>query len=154
LLDEPTTGADVRTRNEILELVRRLASDGSAVVYSTHYLHEIEDLRAYVSFIDRGRIVARGSVDELIRTHGSAALQLTFDGAVPAAARVDGAVVNGSSVRIPSTDPAETAAALLPHLGAASACLCGIEVTRPSLETVFLAVTGRRYEDLATSAAS
>src|SRR5439155_1362212 len=66
LLDEPTTGADVRTRNEILELVRNLATDGSAVVYSTHYLHEIEDLGAYVAFIDRGRIVARGAVDDLI----------------------------------------------------------------------------------------
>ena len=60
LLDEPTTGADVRTRAEILDLVRGLALDGSAVVYSTHYLHEVEQLGARVVFMDRGRVVARG----------------------------------------------------------------------------------------------
>ena len=70
LLDEPTTGADVRTRNEILELVRTLADDGSAVVYSTHYLHEIEALDATVAFIDHGRIVARGELAELVHRHG------------------------------------------------------------------------------------
>jgi ABC-2 type transport system ATP-binding protein len=66
LLDEPTTGADVRTRTEILDLVRSLAAAGSAVVYSTHYLHEIEELGATVAFIDRGRIVASGALDDLV----------------------------------------------------------------------------------------
>lgn len=150
LLDEPTTGADVRTRNEILELVRSLADGGSAIVYSTHYLHEIEELDAHVAFIDRGRIVARGAVDDLIRQHGASALELTFEGEVPAAARIDGAVVSGSSVRIPSLDPAKTAALLLPQLGAETTGLRAIEVVRPSLESVFLAVTGRRYEEHAT----
>ena len=66
LLDEPTTGADVRTRAQILGLVRSLADAGSAVVYSTHYLHEIEELDANVAFIDHGRIVARGTPRELV----------------------------------------------------------------------------------------
>ena len=62
LLDEPTTGADVRTRDRRSSSSSRgLADDGSAVVYSTHYLHEIEELAADVAFIDHGRIVARGS---------------------------------------------------------------------------------------------
>src|SRR5262249_36435592 len=64
LLDEPTTGADVRTRAQILDLVRGLARDGSAVVYSTHYLQEIETLHADVAFLDRGRIVACGNLAE------------------------------------------------------------------------------------------
>jgi ABC-2 type transport system ATP-binding protein len=147
LLDEPTTGADVRTRNEILQLVRSLADDGSAVVYSTHYLHEIEDLRAYVAFIDQGRIVARGALDDLIQQHGTSALELTFEGAIPSGARVDGAVVDGDLVRIPSVDPANTAAQLLPRLGSEAAGLRAIEVVRPSLESVFLAVTGRKYDE-------
>jgi ABC-2 type transport system ATP-binding protein len=146
LLDEPTTGADVRTRSEILALVRTLANEGSAVVYSTHYLHEIEELTASVAFIDHGRIVARGTLTDLIREHGTSALVLTFDAEVPPAARVDGAIVDGSSVRIPTPDPAGTAARLLPQLGAATAGLRAIEVVRPSLESVFLTVTGRRYD--------
>jgi ABC-2 type transport system ATP-binding protein len=146
LLDEPTTGADVRTRGEILALVRALADEGSAVVYSTHYLHEIEELHAAVAFIDRGQVVAQGDVTDLVARHGASALELTFDGDVPPALRRDGALVDGSTVRIATHDPAATAAALLHDLGAATGSLRGIEVVRPSLESVFLAVTGRRYE--------
>jgi len=145
LLDEPTTGADVVTRAQILELVRALADEGSAVVYSTHYLHEIEMLQADVAFIDRGRVVARGSTADLVRDHGSSALLLTFFESVPAAARVDGAIVEGASVRIPADDPAARAAQLLPDLGADARQLSSIEIVRPSLESVYLAVTGRRY---------
>jgi ABC-2 type transport system ATP-binding protein len=145
LLDEPTTGADVRTRSEILQLVRALAKNGSAVVYSTHYLHEIEELGAAVAFIDQGRIVARGDLHDLVQRFGTSALELTFERDVPAAARVDGASVEGTSVRIPSADPASTAAAMLHQLGADASQLRAIEVVRPSLESVFLTVTGRRY---------
>jgi ABC-2 type transport system ATP-binding protein len=146
LLDEPTTGADVRTRREILELVRSLADDGSAVVYSTHYLHEIEELQASVAFIDYGRVVAQGELRDLIRQHGSSALELTFARDIPAAVRVEGAVVDGTLVRIPTDDPASTAAQLLRRLGADTAGLSAIEVVRPSLESVFLNITGRRYD--------
>jgi len=145
LLDEPTTGADVRTRSQILQLVRRLADEGSAVVYSTHYLHEIEELDAFVTFIDAGRIVASGSTAELVRQYGASALELTFVNDVPASARVEGARIDGSTVRIPATDPAITAAELLPRLGSRAADLRSIEIVRPSLESVFLTVTGRRY---------
>ncbi len=145
LLDEPTTGADVRTRTQILQLVRRLADEGSAIVYSTHYLHEIEELDAFVTFIDAGRVVASGSTAELVQRYGSSVLELTFVHDVPAVARVDGARVDGSTVRIPATDPAITAAELLPRLGMHAADLRSIEVVRPSLESVFLTVTGRRF---------
>jgi ABC-2 type transport system ATP-binding protein len=145
LLDEPTTGADVRTRSQILELVRRLADEGSAIVYSTHYLHEIEELDAFVTFIDAGRVVATGSTAELVRRYGTSALELTFENEVPDVARVEGAHVDGSMVRIPATDPATTAADLLPRLGSHAADLRSIEIVRPSLESVFLTVTGRRF---------
>jgi ABC-2 type transport system ATP-binding protein len=146
LLDEPTTGADVRTRAQILGLVRSLADAGSAVVYSTHYLHEIEELDANVAFIDHGRIVARGTPRELVARFGSSALELTFEHFVPDVVRVDDAVVEGATVRIPADDPAAVAARLLPRLGAHTESLRSIEVVHPSLESVFLTVTGRRYD--------
>src|SRR6266508_2227470 len=65
LLDEATTGADVETRGHILELVRRLAAEGSAVLYSTHNLQEVEDLSAAVVLLDGGRVIADGGADEL-----------------------------------------------------------------------------------------
>jgi ABC-2 type transport system ATP-binding protein len=151
LLDEPTTGADVRTRAEILGLVRRLADEGSAIVYSTHYLHEVEELDARVAFIDGGRIVAQGPLHDLVDEYASSALELTFAGPVPAVARVDGAVVDGTSVRIPTRDPARTAADILQRLDGAP--LVAIEVVRPSLDSVFLTVTGRRYDPATEPAA-
>jgi ABC-2 type transport system ATP-binding protein len=148
LLDEPTTGADVQTRTQLLRTVRALADAGTAVVYSTHYLPEIEALGAQVAFIDHGRIVASGSVGELVRSFGSSALELSFEQTVPAVARVPGAIVTGTTVRIPTDDPSNLAAQLLPRIGR-DAGLRAIELVRPTLESVFIAVTGERYEDAA-----
>lgn len=145
LLDEPTTGADVRTRSEILAFVQGLASSGSTILYSTHYLHEIEELRADVAFIDRGRIVARGPVEQLVHTYGTSALAVSFSGDVPEAARVDGAIVTDDSVQIPASDPAATAAALLVRLGPDAVHVKRLEIVRPSLDSVYLQLTGRRY---------
>jgi ABC-2 type transport system ATP-binding protein len=142
----PTPGAAARTRAEILDLVLDLAHHGSAVVYSTHYLREVEQLGARVAFMDHGRIVASGALADLLDAHGASALELSFDGDVPAMAWGEDAVIEGRQVRIPSTDPAKTAARLLPELGADGAALRSVEVIRPDLESVFLAVTGRRYE--------
>jgi ABC-2 type transport system ATP-binding protein len=145
LLDEPTVGADVQTRGQILDLVRSVADAGSAVVYSTHYLHEIEQLDASVAFLDHGRIVARGTLAALLGEYGTSALELTFVDAVPKQALVEGAVVAGTTVRVPTDDPAATAARVLAQLGGASAALTSIEILRPSLESVFVRVTGREY---------
>jgi ABC-2 type transport system ATP-binding protein len=153
LLDEPTTGADIRSRSELLAFVRDLADDGSAVVYSTHYLPEIEELGADVAFIDAGRIVAHGAVAELVRRHATSAVVLTFQSAVPTAMCVEGAVIEGNSVRIPTPDAGATAAQLLARLGPDSAALRSVEMEHPSLESVYLAVTGRRYEQSTEAAA-
>jgi ABC-2 type transport system ATP-binding protein len=93
--------------------------------------------------------VAEGALTELVHAHGASALELSFEGAVPALAWGEGAVVEGRQVRIPSDDPARVAARLLPQLGAHGSSLRSIEVIRPDLESVFLAVTGRRYDTVA-----
>jgi ABC-2 type transport system ATP-binding protein len=153
LLDEPTTGADVHTRRELLRLVTNLSHEGSAVVYSTHYLQEIEELHAGVALIDHGRIVARGDVDDLIRQYGSSALELSFTGAVPGAARLAGARVIDRTVTIVTDDPAATAARVLAGLGSDVSSLCSVEIVRPTLETVFTTLTGQRFVHEAEPAA-
>ena len=66
LLDEPTAGADPETRQALLEAVKRRAGEGAAVVYTTHYLHELSELQATIAVASQGRIVARGSSAELL----------------------------------------------------------------------------------------
>ena len=66
LLDEPTAGADAETRQAVLEVVKRCAGAGSAIVYTTHYLPELTELDASIAVVREGRIIARGSSDELV----------------------------------------------------------------------------------------
>lgn len=148
LLDEPTTGADVRTRAQLLQLVRELTSERSAVLYSTHYLTEIEQLDASVVVLDQGRVIARGSVDRLIAAHATNVVEFTFDGPIPPlggptpGARFE---MEGSVLRVHTDEPGVVTAAIFERLGARAGELRSLEVVRPSLETVYLELTGRRY---------
>jgi ABC-2 type transport system ATP-binding protein len=76
LLDEPTAGVDVEARAHLMGVVRGLADAGAAILYSTHYLAEVEELNASVAILDRGRIIARDSLRSLIRSHGRPRIEL------------------------------------------------------------------------------
>jgi ABC-2 type transport system ATP-binding protein len=121
LLDEPTTGADVRTRAQLLDLVTELAAAGSAVVYSTHYLAEIERLAASVVILDAGRVVVRGSVAQLVATKGISVIEVSFRGQPPDLVAPPGASIerDGAILRMRAPDPGSATAYLLTQLGAA-----------------------------------
>ncbi|MFM9144767.1 MAG: AAA family ATPase, partial [Phycisphaerales bacterium] len=70
LLDEPTVGVDPQSRGAILDLVRRLASEGRAVLYTTHHMSEAERLCSRVAILDHGRVLESGTVDALRAAHG------------------------------------------------------------------------------------
>lgn len=145
LLDEPTTGADVGTRAALLEVVRDLARQGTAVCYSTHYLGEVEQLGAEVAILEQGSLIARGPLAELIATHAEPVVEMTFEGPAPRLP-FEEAFVSDSTVRITTKDPAASAAAALTALGAEAQRLRSIEIVQPSLESVYLSLTGRRFE--------
>ena len=147
-LDEPTVGADVRTRNQILEVVRQRAATGCAIVYTSHYLTEIEDLGATVAVLEAGRIIARGPLADLVAEHGSPALRLTFEGSAPA---LDGFEIAGSVATLLTPDPAHAAAMILGHLNGSTERLRSVDIVRPSLEAAYLALTGRRSNEDATA---
>ena len=130
LLDEATTGADVETRAGLIDLVSALAERGSAVLYSTHYLGEVEDLGARILILDRGKVIADGSIAELTSRNGGSYVELSF---------------TESTRRVPAIDPGRELAGILSSLGSRTADLRGVEIIHSSLETVFLELTGRRY---------
>jgi ABC-2 type transport system ATP-binding protein len=155
LLDEPTVGADVETRAMLLEAVAELARDGTAVVYTTHYLHELEVLGATVAVMEVGQLVARGSQADLVAQHAAAAVEVVLDGpAPPALAGWPGAEVHrddvAARVRIPTSDPARTAAEVLASLDGDRRAVRSIDLVRPGLEAAYLALTGRRTADAST----
>jgi ABC-2 type transport system ATP-binding protein len=146
ILDEPTVGADIRTRQEILDVVKKMAGEGHAICYSTHYLPEIEELGASVAILDGGVIVARGSLAQLISEHSTQAVELEFAGPAPAL-EVRGAEVTreGSKLLIRTDNPTAIAAEALARLGGQAARLRGVGIVQPSLDSVYLALTQRRY---------
>jgi ABC-2 type transport system ATP-binding protein len=152
LLDEPTTGVDVGTRARLLDAVRLLAADGTAICYSTHYLPEIEALGASVAIIDHGRVIARGKLDELVATHGEPAVDIIIDPPVPAArdstnGGPDGTIEHlADRIRIRGPHAANEIAHVLVGLGSDATRVRRIDVVSASLESVFLALTGRRFE--------
>ncbi|MFJ9537594.1 ABC transporter ATP-binding protein [Streptomyces sp. NPDC101225] len=120
LLDEPTAGADPETRTALLAAVKARAEDGAAVVYTTHYLPELVDLGATLALARAGRVIARGTQEELTRDLPGE-LHVTFaDPAVP-------------ELRRPTTDPGADLAALL----ASGRTPASVDVRRPSLDDLY-----------------
>lgn len=146
LLDEATTGADVETRAALIDVVKDLARDGSAVLYSTHYLHEVEALDARVVILDRGIVIADGPVRNLVSSMGGTYVELTFDGPPPALGGDFVFTTNGQTLRVSTGDPGKSLGRILADLGPEAGRLQNVEIINSNLETVFMALTGRRFE--------
>ena len=152
ILDEPTAGVDVESRTRVLETVQRLAAGGTAICYSTHYLAEVEMLDASVAILDAGRIIARGHVRDIVRGYASPAIELRFedDGKpfpqFPTQLKIE---ARGRVLRIFSENPAADSATILTSIGPEANRVRAIEILTPSLESAFLALTGRRFQESA-----
>ncbi|WP_030560462.1 ABC transporter ATP-binding protein [Streptomyces aureocirculatus] len=130
LLDEPTTGFDPAARRQFWDVVRRLAGEGTTVVLTTHYLQEAEALADRLVVIAAGRVVAEGDPAGLRRRYGSEA-------------RVEWTDPDGTPREIRTTTPTRTVAELMSRFGGE---IPGLKVGRPSLEDVYLRLTGQEDE--------
>ena len=150
-LDEPTTGLDPRSRGSVWDIVRALAGEGTTVLLSTQYLEEADQLADGIAVIDRGRVIAEGTPGQLKASVGSATLALRLHDPAdrPAAARVLerrlGAVaLEADPASLSATCPdADAAAAALAELAAGGLRTAAFSLGQPSLDEVFLALTGR-----------
>lgn len=149
ILDEPTAGVDPSTRSAILEVVRDTARESDVpVIYSTHYLAEVSQLDAHVTFLDRGRTIAHGSVAELLREHGQDAIEVQFDGPAPSnVLRELQAQAVGEFLRINIADPRRHLGRVVAGLGDHTDRIRSIDVRESELDDVFFRLTGRRYDE-------
>ncbi len=150
-LDEPTTGLDPHARTQMWETIRRLVADGSTVLLTTQYLDEADQLADRIAVIDRGRVVADGTADDLKSSVGGSSLQLTL--ADPdrldearvlmseALGTAVGATAESGRLTAPMIDPAQTPDLLI-HLREHGIIAAGLTVQKPSLDEVFLTITG------------
>ena len=146
-LDEPTTGLDPRSRAEVWSSVRDLASEGTAIVLTTQYLEEADQLADDVVVIDRGRQVAAGSPEQLKARIGADVLDVRASDLAPVidlVAGIEGVMVDRDrrTVEIPISAGAQQSLELLHSLQTAGADIEDFQLRRPTLDEVFLAVTG------------
>ncbi|MQS11980.1 ATP-binding cassette domain-containing protein [Streptomyces kaniharaensis] len=151
-LDEPTTGLDPRTRNEVWDEVQRMVSEGSTVLLTTQYMEEAEQLANELTVIDRGRVIANGAVAELKARVGGQTLQVrpVHPADLPEMARcLHGSGITTATVSpdtgllaVPLTDD-EQLTAVVAVLGTRGFAIAGIDTKVPSLDEVFLAITGK-----------
>jgi ABC-2 type transport system ATP-binding protein len=155
ILDEPTVGVDPQSRNAILESVERLADEGMAVLYTTHYMEEAERLCDRIGIVDLGELKAEGTRAELVALvgeHDRVSLEGTGDLEVAAGACRGLAPVLAASVQDGGIELiVDQARSVLPELlrttADAGIAVSAVEVTEPDLETVFLHLTGKALRD-------
>ncbi|MEU6056744.1 ATP-binding cassette domain-containing protein [Streptomyces sp. NPDC047097] len=162
-LDEPTTGLDPRSRNQVWDIVRAVVAQGTTVLLTTQYLDEADQLAARIAVIDHGKVIAEGTKGELKASVGSGSVhvRLREAGQRPAAERVLTSVLDATVTLDP--DPvaltatvdgraselgaAEEAARALAELARAGIAVDNFALGQPSLDEVFLALTDRRTGD-------
>jgi ABC-2 type transport system ATP-binding protein len=153
-LDEPTTGLDPEVRADMWSGIAALAGEqGKTVLLTTHYLEEADQLASTVAIVDRGRIVAQGSPEQLKRQLRGDAIQIelaaaadgALDGALEQLAGVRDVVVEGRTLHARADDGGRAIPSVLGALEAAGLEVAAVKVARPSLDDVYLQHAGRSF---------
>ncbi len=164
-LDEPTTGLDPRSRNQVWDIVRLLVSEGASVLLTTQYLDEADQLADRIAVIDHGRIIAEGTSPQLKASVGTGTMRLRL---ADPTRRADAAAVVERVLGTPVTllpdaaglearvadDRTEAAAQVLPALLDAGIDVPELSLGQPTLDEVFLALTGEPAGDSGSPSAA
>lgn len=157
VLDEPTTGLDPRGRMETWEVIGELVTEGTSVLLTTQYLEEADRLADTIAVIDRGRVIALGTADQLKAQVGGERLELVIDdaGYLPEVARVLAGIGTGEPtidsqarrVGIVVDEGAKSLIEALRQLNLQRVTVQDVGLHRPTLDDVFLALTGHAAEE-------
>jgi ABC-2 type transport system ATP-binding protein len=155
-LDEPTTGLDPRSRRQVWDMITSLVKDGSTILLTTQYLEEADELAHRIAVVDAGRVIAEGTSDELKDKIGGNRIEIAVakDADLPRAADVarrhlsDDVTIDSAQRRIsgPSKDGTSQLAGLVRDFDGAGIAIVDLQLHRPSLDDVFLTLTGHQAE--------
>jgi len=154
ILDEPTVGIDPQSRNYILETVRKLNREGTTVLYTTHYMEEVQSIASRIVIMDQGHVIAKGTIDELVKKiqHEE---KINLEVIEPTEVllskmrKVDGVkhvVQKGKQIQIISSVESGNLDRIL-NIAREAGGVVSINTEKPNLEDVFLTLTGKRIRD-------
>lgn len=154
IMDEPTVGIDPQSRNHILQAVRQLNERGSTIIYISHYMEEVEEICTRIMIMDRGRIIARGTKEELqalVTNEEKVIITLagpnyTVLDSLKKLSGVKDAYVDGKLLTVLSVKNSGNLSRVIGVVNANSEII-SLNAVKPSLETVFLNLTGRTLRD-------
>ncbi|MEW8972132.1 MAG: ABC transporter ATP-binding protein, partial [Mesobacillus sp.] len=157
IMDEPTVGIDPQSRSHILDTVKRLNAEGMTVIYTSHYMEEVEYLCEKIGIMDQGEFIVSGTISELRETIGDRSrIVMNFSGAAklenlkmalaPSIPEHD-LSINHDELAIFHKEPQKVLSELIQTVTGAGFEITSVEVVEPNLESVFLHLTGRSLRD-------
>ncbi|HEY8910728.1 MAG TPA: ABC transporter ATP-binding protein [Desulfosporosinus sp.] len=154
IMDEPTVGIDPQSRNHIIQSIKKLNKMGSTIIYISHYMEEIEEICTRIVIMDHGRVIAKGTKEELKALMTSdervvvelSTANYTLVDNIKKLSGVKDAYVNGNELTVISQKNSKNINGIIDHVSESSEII-SLNVEQPSLETVFLTLTGRSLRD-------
>ena len=155
IMDEPTVGIDPQSRNHILKSIKKLNQMGSTIIYTSHYMEEVEELCSRIVIMDHGRIIAKGTKDELkalVAVDERVVIELSFLNytIVDNIKKIQGVTdcnVNGNHLEILSKKHSKNLGRIIDCISETDSEIISMNVEKPTLESVFLTLTGRNLRD-------
>ena len=156
LLDEPTVGIDVQAKVSILEIIKRVGREGTAVIFTTHQLAEVEETCSRIAIMDHGRILAQGTLDELIKTIGEKVIvRVEGEFSLSSFSEAIGSLANEGVELISAADDivslgvddTDRIPKVMERLFSNNVQISDLKIHSPNLETVFLRFTGKSLRD-------
>lgn len=155
IMDEPTAGIDPKSRSNLMDSIEKLNEDGAAIIYTSHYMEEIERLCSDVAIMDKGRIIARGTKEELkelVKKEEKVKLKLsslnyTIVDEIKKIYGVKECNVNGDYIDVVSDSNSKNLAKIVDKVVNSGLEVMDVIIDKPNIETVFLTLTGRNLHN-------
>lgn len=158
IMDEPTVGIDPQSRNHILETVKRLNEEGMTIIYTSHYMEEVEYLCERIGIIDHGEVIASGTLHELReKMEDSSRMKLTIERKPQNTGKITQALENlfskkefqlqNNELTVFHKDPQSILSELIQSVTVTGTRITSVDIVEPNLESVFLHLTGRNLRD-------
>lgn len=155
IMDEPTVGIDPQSRNHILQSIKQLNKMGSTIIYTSHYMEEVEELCTRLVIMDHGRIIAKGTKEELenmVAVDDRVAIELssvnyTITDNIKKISGVKECSIKDNQIAIISKKHSKNLGRIIDSISDTDSEIISLNIERPSLESVFLTLTGRSLRD-------